>query len=231
MLTIAFDTSSKTAAVAILNDDVIVYDIIINTGLNHSEILLPAINQACLQARLKIQDIDLFVCTLGPGSFTGLRIGASTLKGLMMATGRPAVGVSALKALAMNIPCCPKLICSMMDAGRGQVYLACYRYNDDGLLTQIAKDEVIDLQNILPAIDQDVIFVGDGAIKYSEYLTSTKSKNITMAPSVNHYVRASVVGILGKEKYLQKELLDALTFTPFYLRSADAKQSKRLFSE
>ena len=136
-MTLAFDTSSKTVAVALLRDDVILYDAIINIDLNHSEVLLPAIDYACLQTRIKISEIDLFACTIGPGSFTGLRIGVSTLKGLMLATGKPAVGISSLAALALNVGKSSKIICSAMDAGRGQVYIAFYRYNENGLLDQI----------------------------------------------------------------------------------------------
>ena len=99
-MTLAFDTSSRTAAVAILRDNVISYDVIINVDLNHSEVLLPAIEQACKQTGIQITEIDLFASTIGPGSFTGLRIGASTLKGLMLATGKPAVGISSLAAVA-----------------------------------------------------------------------------------------------------------------------------------
>ena len=142
MLTLAFDTSSKTAAVALLQDDTILYDAIINAGLNHSEVLLPAIDQACLQTRIKITEIDLFACTLGPGSFTGLRIGVSTLKGLMLATGKPACGVSTLAAVALNLGATSKLICSMIDAGRGQVYVAYFRYNDKNILQQIFRRDM-----------------------------------------------------------------------------------------
>src|ERR1035438_1881039 len=99
MLTLAFDTSSRTAAVAILHDDAILSDSVINTGLNPSEVLLPQIDYGLKQVRVKISDIDLFACTLGPGSFTGLRIGVSTLKGLTLATGKPATGVSTLAAV------------------------------------------------------------------------------------------------------------------------------------
>src|SRR5450759_89634 len=163
MLTLAFDTSSKTAAVALLQDDTILYDVIINAGLNHSEVLLPAIDQACLQARIKITEIDLFACTLGPGSFTGLRIGVSTLKGLMLATGKPAVGISSLAALALNVSNNSKIICSMMDAGRGQVYVAYYRYNENGLLDQIGTDKAIDPREIVHNnLEQEILFVGDG---------------------------------------------------------------------
>jgi len=103
MLTLAFDTSSKTASVALLRDHAVLYHAIIHKDLNHSEVLLPAIDEACRLSGVTLPHIDLFACTLGPGSFTGLRIGVGTLKGLMMATGKPAAGVSTLAALALNV--------------------------------------------------------------------------------------------------------------------------------
>ena len=230
MLTLAFDTSSKTAAVALLQDDTILYDVVINTGLNHAEILLPAIDQACRQLKLQINDIDLFACTLGPGSFTGLRVGVSTLKGLLVATGKPAAGVSALAALALNVKDNAAVICSVMDAGRGQVYTASYSCNDNGLFNQICREKVVDPKDILPDISQDVIFVGEGAIKYRDLITE-RTGRVKIASGMQQYVRASSVGILGREKFIRNELLNPVTFVPFYLRTADAKPSKRLFEK
>jgi tRNA threonylcarbamoyladenosine biosynthesis protein TsaB len=229
MLTLAFDTSSKTAAVALLQDDVILYDTIINVGLNHSEVLLPAIDQACLQTRIKIAEIDLFACTIGPGSFTGLRIGVSTLKGLMLATGKPAVGIYSLAALALNVSKSSKIICSVMDAGRGQVYIAYYLYNKNGLLDQIGTDKVVNPREIIHNPEQEIIFVGDGAIKYADILSSIKTKEINIASALQQYIRASSVGFLGREKYDRNELLSAENFVPIYLRSADAHMKKALF--
>ena len=229
MLTLAFDTSSKTAAVALLQEDAILYDNVINTGLNHSEVLLPSIDLACKQTGLKIKDVDLFACTLGPGSFTGLRIGISTLKGLLLATEKPAAGVSSLAALALNVEDKKALICSVMDAGRGQVYTACYRYNDEGLLNQVSPEKVVDPQEIIFDIDQDTIFVGEGAIKYRNIIED-KTKRVKFASSEQQYIRASAVGILGREKFKRNELLNPATFVPVYLRAADAKPSRPLFN-
>jgi tRNA threonylcarbamoyladenosine biosynthesis protein TsaB len=229
MLTLAFDTSSKTAAVALLRDDVVLYDAIINIGLNHSEVLLPAIDYACLQTGVKIDAIDLFACTIGPGSFTGLRIGVSTLKGLMLATGKHAVGVSSLAALALNIGESSKIICSAMDAGRGQVYAAFYRYNENGLLDQIGTDNAVDPREIILDPEQEILFVGDGAIKYADMISNNKNIKIHIASAAQHYIRASSVGILGREKYNRNELLNSETFVPVYLRSADARVKKDLF--
>jgi tRNA threonylcarbamoyladenosine biosynthesis protein TsaB len=229
MLTLAFDTSSKTVAVALLQDDVILYDNIINVDLNHSEVLLPVIDYACLQTRIKISQIDLFACTIGPGSFTGLRIGVSTLKGLMLATGKSAVGISSLAALALNVGKSSKIICSTMDAGRGQVYTAYYRYNENGHLDQIGTDKAVDPREIIHNPEEEIIFVGDGAIKYAGIINNTKNKKINIAFAAQQYIRASSVGILGRDKYNRKELLNPETFVPVYLRSADARMKKALF--
>ncbi len=225
MLILAFDTSSKTASVAVLRDEDILYEVMIHTGLNHSETLLPAVEQACLQTKLRMSDFDLFSCTIGPGSFTGLRIGASTLKGFMLATGKPAAGVSSLAALALNAEKSAKKIYAIMDAGRGQVYMACFRYGDNGLLEQLGGERVLNPADI--EYDSDAIFVGDGAVKYAGVFTQDLGKNAI--PELHQYCRAASVGRLGKEKYDRNELLDAETFVPFYLRSADADKKKSLF--
>jgi len=228
MLTLAFDTSSRTAAVAVLRDDTILYDSIINTGLNQSEVLMPEIDYACRRVGIKISDINLFACTLGPGSFTGLRIGVSTLKGLMLATGTPAAGVSSLAAVVLNIGTTSKLICSMIDAGRGQVYVAYFRYNDKNILQQISEEKAVNPQEIINNTDKNTLFVGDGAIKYANIIKNIKSE-VSIVSDLQHYIRASAVGILGRKKFAEKDLLDASTLVPVYLRSADALPHKSIF--
>jgi tRNA threonylcarbamoyladenosine biosynthesis protein TsaB len=228
MYTLAFDTSSKTVAVSILHDDNILYDDIINNGLNHSETLMPAIHHALKQAGIKIANIDLFACTLGPGSFTGLRIGVSTLKGFVLATGKPAVGVSSLAVLALNIENSSQIICPVIDAGRGQVYIASYHFNNKGILVQVGQEKAVSPDEILLENNQDMIFVGDGIIKYAGIIEK-KNKHIEIASSSLQYIRASAVGILGRKKYEHREVLDSATFVPFYLRSVEAQPSKSLF--
>jgi len=228
MLTLAFDTSAKTIAVAILQNENILYEIIINTGFHHTEILMPAIDRACRESRIKIQDVDLFACTLGPGSFTGLRIGISTLKGLLAATGKPAAGISSLAALALNVEDRVSLIGSVMDAGRGQVYTAYYRYNDHHLLIPASGEQLVHPEKIVPDCEKDLILVGDGAIKYRGVI-SKKTGKLTIASSMHQHIRASSVGILGLEKFSRNQLLDLNTFVPHYLRGADAQPKKNLF--
>ena len=229
MLTLAFDTTSKTAAVALLKDKEILYDTIVNTGLNHSEVILPAIDQALRRERIKITEVDLFACIIGPGSFTGLRIGISTLKGLILATGKPAAGISSLAALALNAGKTSKLICSMMDAGRGQVYIAFYRYDKNEYLEQIGMEKAVHPKNILSNIDEEIYLVGDGAIKYADIIG--KNKKIVINSKLPKYIKASSVGILGINKFHRKDLLNTETLIPVYLRPADARPKKTLFEK
>jgi tRNA threonylcarbamoyladenosine biosynthesis protein TsaB len=228
MLTLAFDTSSRTAAVAVLRDDTILYDSVINTGLNHSETLMPEIDYALRQVRIKISDINLFSCTIGPGSFTGLRIGVSTLKGLMMATGTPATSVSSLAAVALNPGITSKTICSMIDAGRGQVYVSQFRYNDKYILQQISEEKAGSPTEIFNSTDGNTLFVGDGVIKYAGIINNIKPE-VFIASDLQHHIRASAVGILGRRKFAQNDLLDPSTLVPIYLRTADAVPHKSIF--
>lgn len=230
MLILAFDTSSKTASVAILSDETVLCDILLNTGQNHSEVLLPAIDKACKTAGVNISDIDLFACTLGPGSFTGLRIGISTLKGLMIAQGKPAVGVSALAALAVNIGRTEKTICSVMDAGRGQVYLASYQYENDGSLTLIGEEKALSPDTIEADTGKDVIYVGEGAVNYADEIRKSCGEKNEFADAEQQFVRASSVGILALKKFSQGDVLDLNRCAPVYLRSADALPPKRILT-
>src|SRR5574340_1399824 len=127
MITLAIDSSSETASVALLENQTIRAELFLNAGFHHSVILLPAIQQIYETAGLTVDRTDLFVCTLGPGSFTGLRIGVGTIKGMAMATNKPVAGVSTLKALAANAAGGNTNICPLIDAGRGQIYAAHYK--------------------------------------------------------------------------------------------------------
>ncbi len=231
MLTLAFDTSSKTAAVAVLRDETVLCDTVINTGRNHSEVLLPAIDDALRLVGIKMSEIDLLACTLGPGSFTGLRIGVSTLKGLMMATGKPAAGVSSLEALALNVGPTDKMIGAVLDAGRGQVYLSYYRHCQDGSLIRLTDEKALAPDQIENRDQQDVIYVGDGAIKYADVVGRNSPDKRSGACLDRQYIHASSVGLLGLRKFYAQDLLHPGTCRPVYLRSADAVPAKPAFHE
>ncbi|HOG11993.1 MAG: tRNA (adenosine(37)-N6)-threonylcarbamoyltransferase complex dimerization subunit type 1 TsaB [Smithellaceae bacterium] len=222
MLTLAFDTSSKTVSVALLEDRAVLYNAILHREQNHSEVLLPAIDEACRQTGISVRDIGFFACTLGPGSFTGLRIGLSTLKGLMMATGKPAAGVSSLAALALNAEEPDAVIGSMMDAGRGQVYLAYYRRGKDGVLQPVRAPQAQDPRSVEDPFSEPVIYVGDGAVRYAGLIPPLSSPKNKMAPVEQQFISAAAVARLALEKYFRKDFLDPARCAPLYLRSVDA---------
>lgn len=222
MLTLAFDTSSRTASVALLRDRDVLYNAILHKDRNHSEVLLPAIDEACRLSNVPVRNIDLFACTIGPGSFTGLRIGVSTLKGLMLATGKPAAGISSLAALALNVGETDAVIGSMMDAGRGQVYLAYYRYGEDGVLHPVGEPQARDPRSVEDPFSEPVIYVGDGVLRYAGLIGPLSAQKNKMAPAEQQFISAAAVADLALEKYFRGDLLDPARCAPVYLRSADA---------
>ena len=116
----------------------------------------------------------------------------------------------------------------MIDAGRGQVYVAYFKYNDENILQQISEEKAVNPQEIINNTDKNTLFVGDGAIKYADIIKNIKSE-VSIASDLQNYIRASAVGILGRKKFAEKDLLDASTLVPIYLRSADALPHKSIF--
>jgi len=222
MLTLALDTSTKTTSVAVLDCETVLFEALLNTGAHHSETLLPLIVEACAQTKIPIKDFDVFACTIGPGSFTGLRIGLGTIKGFTFATGKPAVGVSSLAALALNIENHSKIVCPVMDAGRGQVYSAYFRYLKNGRIKQLTSANVHKPQDLAREAQAETIFVGDGAVAYGTIFKKTKSRGCCVASSTHQFIRASRVGLLGIEKYRNHDFLDVEKCGPLYVRSEDA---------
>ncbi|MFO7569644.1 MAG: tRNA (adenosine(37)-N6)-threonylcarbamoyltransferase complex dimerization subunit type 1 TsaB [Smithellaceae bacterium] len=227
MLTLAFDTSSRTLSVAVLSDEKLLYEVVANTGANHSEVLLPAMDEACRNVKHSLSEFDLLCCTVGPGSFTGLRIGISTLKGIMLSTGKPAVVVSSLAALAMNAGRTNKIIYPVIDAGRGQIYTAGYLYDGDSLKqqkTEMAGNPI----DIFQHQEKDSVFLGDGAVKYSDSIEG-KNNCIVMRSAQHDIIHGYNVGLLGLKKYRCFGGADVSALSPLYLRCADAIPARPLF--
>jgi tRNA threonylcarbamoyladenosine biosynthesis protein TsaB len=226
MLILAIDTSSKSASIALLRDDDILSEVFLNLDVNHSVVLLPALHHLLRLSRIEQNEIDLFACTIGPGSFTGLRVGASTIKGLALATGKPIAGVSSLEALAFNIAGREIPVCPMLDARKGQVYTALYRTGRNYTLETMEAERVTDVRGFLQCIDEEVIFVGDGSVKYAGLIMEMLPGKCYFASGCHQHVRAAVVGVMGKKKYLEGDVLDSVTFAPVYIRASDAEMKR-----
>lgn len=227
VLTLAFDTSTKSASVALLRDTSILVERLVNVDKNHGETLLPEIMNVLAMANVVLDDVELFAVTTGPGSFTGLRIGAATVKGLAVSADRPIAGVSSLDALAFNIPYSSTLICPMLDARKQEVYTALYRPRINAFPERILDEQVVAPGTFLENIDDEVIFLGDGAQAYEDIIKTSLPGNAHIAPRHLNYIRASSVGLIGLKKFYDGDTLDTLTFAPRYLRVSEA-EAKRM---
>lgn len=226
MKTLAIDTSGKAAGIAILADSQIMYEIYINTGLNHSLVLLPELDKALHTLNIDLKDLDLFVTTTGPGSFTGLRIGLSTLKGFALSQNKPLVGVSTLEALAHNICADDFLICPIMNGPMEEIYTALYRYHAHADYESVMEDQITDIPTLVQKIDGPVIFMGEGAIRWEAILREQLRDHARFAPEYLNVCRTSIIASMGLKKYQRQETDDMVSLIPTYLRASEAEIKK-----
>lgn len=223
MKILAVDTSSRTGSVALLEDDTIVAELHVSSSKTHAKRLMPVIDATLELAGMGLEALDAFAVTIGPGSFTGLRIGISALKGLAFATGRPATGVSTLDALAHPFAWFPGLVCPLLDARKGEVYTALYRWAARGTMEKVCPDCAVGPKEWLAGIQDACLFVGDGAVAYKEMIEATLGQLATFAPLYCNALRASVVAALGLEQIKKGQTADASALVPLYIRKSDAE--------
>jgi tRNA threonylcarbamoyl adenosine modification protein YeaZ len=225
MRILSLDSATESATCAILEDDKLLGEITFNYKKQHSIVLMSMIDTLLKNLNLNMDSLDGFVVSKGPGSFTGLRIGTSVIKGLSQGTNKPFIGVSSLDALAYNLAYTPGIICPILDALRGNVYTALYKFIENKLeiVSEYMVISIKDLVSILNKQGHPVCFIGDGVYKFRGELAETMS-NIHFAPTHLNLVRASSLGELGM-KFLRSGLQEDLyTFAPFYLRKSQAER-------
>ncbi|HHY83014.1 MAG TPA: tRNA (adenosine(37)-N6)-threonylcarbamoyltransferase complex dimerization subunit type 1 TsaB [Clostridiales bacterium] len=229
MKVLAVDTSSVVAGVAVLDDEQLLYEAYNHHRKNHSEILMPLVENALKSCSLTPRDIDLLAVSNGPGSFTGLRIGISTIKGLAQALDKPVAGVPTLDALAYNIISPQALVCPIMDARRDQVYTALYRRDKEDLirLMPYSAIHISELADRLNEYGEPVIFTGDGILSYKEKLIDSIGELALFAPSYLALQRASVIAWLGRREALNGRTVSCFDLETFYLRQSQAEQMKK----
>lgn len=217
MKILAIETSTLTGSVALLEDDSIIGEITLSVSVQHSERLMPAIDQLLCDASTKPSDIDLYAVATGPGSFTGLRIGIAAAQGLSLSQGRPVIGVSTLEALAFHGAFFPGLIVPLLDAYRGEVYRGLYR-GGSGSLEAIDEDRVTGIQPLIEELrrqDAEVLLLGNGAEIHGDQIQKALGKT-TVAPGPLRNPRASNVAFLALRK--SKEAIPREPPFPRYLR-------------
>ena len=224
MKILALDSTAVAATVALCEDEQLLGEYTIRNGNTHSETLLPMVESLLGFFDLSADDIDLFAVSAGPGSFTGVRIGAATVKGLAFDTGKPCIGVPTLEALAYNLNLADGLICPVMNARRKQVYTALFDAKD-GKLTRLMPDSAIaiaELDEILASYTEPVRLVGDGYDITAELLTHP----IIPTPARLRHQSAYAVAQVAKRLYDAGVRTTDAEAVPTYLRPSQAERER-----
>ena len=225
MKILAFDSTAITASAAIAEDEKLLAEITLNNGNTHSQTLLPMAEALFKMLSITADDIDIFACSEGPGSFTGVRIGAATVKGMAFGRGKACVGVSTLEALAYNLRGYEGIICPVMNARRQQVYTAIFE-SDGKSITRISEDEAIaaaELDGKLAAYGKRVYLCGDGIdVALSEF----KKTEVEYTPEEQRCQSAYSVSRVALEKYRDGKYVSDAELTATYLRLSQAERER-----
>jgi len=226
MKILAIDTATKSCSVALVDNGSLAAELTASTGETHSRHLMRTIQVVLKRSGIPLRAVEGFAVTRGPGSFTGLRIGISTAKGLAAALGKPVVGISSLAALAAQSASPGLLICPLLDARRHEVYFSRYRLID-GEFQREAVEQVASPVEALEGIGEISLFVGDGAVLYRDVISDNLGKLAHFVPASRNIIRAATVGFLGQAR-LEKGLTDDVdTFVPRYIRKSDAELKRK----
>ncbi|MCI8482302.1 MAG: tRNA (adenosine(37)-N6)-threonylcarbamoyltransferase complex dimerization subunit type 1 TsaB [Clostridia bacterium] len=223
MKILSINTSSNICAAAILEDTTLIKEISVNDANTHSVKLMPIIDELLKATNLSISDIDLFACDKGPGSFTGIRIGISTIKAFCDVTSRPCIGVSALEALAYSCNF-EGLICALIDAKNDNVYYGLFEYKN-GVYTQIGEflaDNIHNITEILKICNKPVFFVGNGSVIYKDVLQSTLKQNALIQINSGYTnLSAYCTGKAAFDAFCHNKIN---SITPLYLKKSNAER-------
>lgn len=228
MKILALDSSGLVASAAVVENDITVAEYTLNYKKTHSQTLLPMLDEIRRMTELDLNSVDAIAVASGPGSFTGLRIGAATAKGLGLALDIPIIPVPTVDSLAYNLYGSEKLICPLMDARRNQVYTGLYTFENDTLIT-IEPQCAVDITEIIHKINEigkEVIFLGDGVCAYREKLADLTTVQYDFAPSCCNRQRAACVAALGEKLYQSGIVQNAAQYAPDYLRLSQAERER-----
>ena len=228
MKIIALDSSGLVASVALLEDTGLVGEYNIQYKKTHSQTLLPMLDAIVKMTELDLKTIDAIAVAAGPGSFTGLRIGSATAKGLGLALGKPLIHIPTVDALAYNLAGNRDIICPLMDARRNQTYTGLYRF--DGNQMEIIKPQcAVGIDEIIAEVNklgQAVVFLGDGVAVFETYIHENCTVPYTFAPAHVNKQRAGAVAALGEIYYTEGKTETAEEHKPDYLRLSQAERER-----
>lgn len=224
MKILAVDTSTVMTTCAVLDGDQLIGEYALSQSMHHSEKLVPMVKEVLDRLDLGIKDMDLFATTIGPGSFTGLRIALATIKGFAHLYDKPVVGISTMEALAFNLPY-NDIVVPMIDARRNRVYTGIYRWQGENLET-ILKPDALEIEDIMEQLDpyENVIVNGDGSMLYKELIKERLGNRVKFSKPGDTMPRAASVCEIAKMRYEQNQIDDYFSLTPDYLRPSQAER-------
>lgn len=227
MLVFGIDTCCMAATAALMNDKIMVAQTVINQNKTHSQIMMPQIEQMFKAAEVDPASVDAFAAAVGPGSFTGVRIGVATAKALAQATDKPCVAVSTLEALAYSSKYFDGIISPVLDARRNQVYNALFC--GDKELVRLTDDRALALEDLLAELKEyrkKVLFMGDATLVFSEEIRAALGDLAYFAPKVSNLNLAGAVAEIGLDKLKKGEITEYGKLVPEYIRLSQAEREK-----
>ena len=227
MRILGIESASLVASVAIVTDDVITAEYTVNLKKTHSQTLLPMIDEIVKMLEVPLESIDAIAVSGGPGSFTGLRIGSATAKGLGLALNKPLIHVPTLDATAYNLFGASGLICPIMDARRNQVYTGIYRFERE--FETVMDQDAMDMGELIGKLNgmgERVIFLGDGVPVYEKQITEKMTVPYDLAPAHVNRQRAASVAALGAVYFAEGKTETAMEHKPDYLRKSQAERER-----
>lgn len=233
MKIVAIDSSGLVASVAVVEDNTLLAEYTMNYKKTHSQTLLPMLDEVTKMIELDLQSVDAFAIAKGPGSFTGLRIGSATVKGLGLALDKPIVEVPTVDGIAYQLYGCTDIICPMMDARRGQVYTGLYTYEKttEGYRFVVLKEQcACSVEEILMEAQKhgkNIVLLGDGVPVYLEIIDQNIKCAYTIAPAYCNRQRSAAIGALAMAYFAEGKFVDAREHAPDYLRLSQAERERK----
>ena len=229
MKIIAIDSSGLVATVAIATDDTLTAEYTVNYKKTHSQTLLPMLDEIKKMTELDLSEVDAVAIAAGPGSFTGLRIGSATAKGLGLALEKPLIEVPTVDALAMNMWGSSDIICPIMDARRSQVYTGFYEFDEDDRLKVLHERFADDIETVITMLEKygrRVTFLGDGVPAYAKIIEQRMSTPFRFAPLNMNRQRAASLALLAMQYMREGKTVTAADHKPDYLRPSQAERER-----
>ena len=221
MRVLALDTATEIGAIALVEGDILLAQTQLRVEKTHSQNLWRIIRFLLAETGWSLEQIDLWAVSTGPGSFTGVRIGLATVKGLAWVTQKPVIGVSTLEVLAWSVTPTPYLICPILDARHQEVFFAFYRYTPAGSVQMVREPDHLRPLALLREIQEPAVFLGNGVRRYQELFRDRLGPRVLVPGAWGHPLSGFTLAAIAQERFRRGEVRNAGEVSPLYLRPAD----------